>query len=293
MPIGFHLSIAGGLQKAVKRAEILGCDAMQIFCRNPRSWKTGPVGPHDGDSNDDGNGDIKAFAVRRKEAALYPVVVHTSYLINLSSPDAALFKRSLKLFTFELELAGMLGVDYLVTHPGSHGAAGIDFAVDRVAGAIKEARKKTPRSKTGILIENTAGGGTQTGGDLEVIGRILEKTKTLKTGLCFDTCHGFVAGYPLKTAGEAASLVKTIDGAVGLKDLKLIHLNDSKGKFNSRLDRHEHIGKGYIGSTGIKAFITNRDIKAVPLILETPKDDDTSDSKNLRTVRRMQGAKRP
>jgi deoxyribonuclease-4 len=274
-PLGVHTSIEGGVTKAIDRALLLGCDTLQIFGRNPRSWKESAKC----------KGEAERFRKKREEAGLWPLIVHTSYIINLSSPDEALFRRSLALFIKELGIAGSLGADYLVTHLGSSKGKGGGFGVKRVIEALKEVARS--KQVITILLENTAGGGYQTGSSLADIGTIIDKVKGLKTGLCFDTCHGFAAGYPMRAPAEATALVKTIDKEVGLKRLKLIHMNDSSAPLGSRVDRHQHIGKGMIGSIGLKAFLNNPGVKGIPIILETPEKKERDDERNLKVVREM------
>ncbi len=279
MPLGVHTSIAGGISASIDRALELGCDALQIFGRNPRSWGFRPL------SRDE----IALFRSKRLKADIWPVVIHTTYLINLCTPDTANFDKSLYLFKNEIHTAEELGADYLVTHLGSPQEMGLDFAITRINEALKDVYKSGLGKKTMILLENTAGGGYGFGSAFSEIGDIIDNAEEagLKAGLCFDTCHAFVAGYPMRTPEEASELVRTIDKEAGLKRLKLIHLNDSKAGLNSRLDRHEHIGEGKIGLIGFKAFLNNPKIKPIPLILETPKKSGKDDSKNLKTVRRM------
>jgi len=301
MPIGFHTSIAGGIDKSVMRAVETGCDAMQIFCHSPRMWK----------AKIPDNEVIERFRAEREEAGLWPVVVHTSYLINLSTPDDELYKKSRALFNYELELCERLGVDYMVTHPGSHQGRGIEFAAARVIEAFKDAHEKAGGNHVRILIENTAGGGTQTGRELSDLRGIIESAPDLDLGLCFDTCHGFAKGYSFtgstcgigstggvgnaggrknSKATEASPLPATIDRELGLEYLKLIHLNDSKGEFGSKVDRHEHIGKGRIGKESLRAFLNHPKIIDIPLILETPQNDEGTDKTNLKTVKSMRTA---
>ncbi len=284
MPIGFHISIAGGIDKSVQRAVDSGCDTMQFFCHSPRMWKvkmpTDEV--------------IENFRAEREKAGLWPVVVHTSYLINLSTPDDELYDKSSALFEFELELSERLGVDYLVTHPGSHQGRGIEFAASRITKAFKQAREKAKGDKVQILIENTAGGGTQTGRELSDIKGIIEAAAPLNIGLCFDTCHGFAKGYSFEGSGDKnnkktkpSALPSTLELEIGLEHLRLIHLNDSKGEFGSKVDRHEHIGKGKIGKESLRAFLNHPKITGIPLILETPVNDEGTDQTNLKAVRSM------
>ncbi len=283
MPLGVHTSIAGGISNSIDRIEELGCDAMQIFARNPRSWSSRPIPRNE----------VDLFRAKRLKAGIWPVAIHTTYLINLCAPDPDIFDKSVGLFKAELRTAEELGADYLVTHLGSPFDMGADFALKRIGSALKEARESGLGKKTMILLENTAGSGYGFGSDLKDVGRIMDDAALfgLDTGLCLDTCHAFAAGYPMSCASEAALLIKTVDGEAGLKRLKLIHLNDSKGGLNSRLDRHEHIGEGKIGLIGFKAFLGNPMIRQIPLILETPKKSEKDDPRNLRAVRRILGAR--
>ncbi|HBG46263.1 MAG TPA: hypothetical protein DDW94_04645 [Deltaproteobacteria bacterium] len=281
MPLGVHISIAGGISRSVERALGLGCDAMQIFGRNPRSWIYSPLAP----------AEAGLFRAKRKESGIWPVVVHTNYLINLSSPDDAIYHKSIDIFSKELGIAEAIGADYLVTHLGSPQDMGSAFAVKRVAAALKEVAGSGLGRSTRILFENTSGAGYGFGSSLSDIGELIRKAEGvgLETGLCFDTCHAFAAGYDFSTPGEAKALVKTIGSEVGFGNLKTIHLNDSKGRMGSKLDRHEEIGKGTIGLEAFGFFLNNPKIKGVPMILETPKDSDEDDLRNLDAVRRILG----
>ncbi len=277
MPVGVHTSIAGGLALSVDRAVELGCDSMQIFGRNPRSWGFSPVAPSE----------VSLFRKRREEAGIWPVVIHTAYLINLSSPDETNYRKSVDLFKNELTTAEELGADYLVTHLGSPHELGAGFAVRRIEEALAGVIAEGLGKKTMILFENTAGGGNSFGSDLAGLGALVERAAEmgLSCGVCFDTCHAFAAGYPLRTAGEIKALVKTVDGDVGLPRVKVIHLNDSKGGLGSNLDRHEHIGEGRIGLEAFRLFLSHPEIRDVPMILETPKKTPDDDPRNLRVVR--------
>jgi deoxyribonuclease-4 len=278
-PIGFHLSIAGGAHMAVERAVELGCTALQIFGRNPRSWASKARGGEE-------NG---LFKEARAGAGIWPVAIHTTYLINLSSPDPALFDKSVKLLCDELSIADALGADYLVTHLGSSKGTGPEAALKRISKALASVHKAGLGVSTMLLFENSAGGGDTYGVNLAEIGAAITFADSigLKTGFCYDTCHGFAAGYMLGTDADAAALAERMEAEVGLKSLKLIHLNDSKGEFGSRVDRHEHLGKGRIGSKGLRAFFKRAEFASVPVIMETPKNDDGDEISNLRTARKL------
>lgn len=279
MPLGVHVSIAGGVSKSVERALRLGCDSMQIFGRNPRSWIYAPLP----------EAEARLFRTMRKEAGLFPVVVHTNYLINLTAPDDAIFHKSIDMFKKELGIAEAIGADYLVTHLGSPQDMGAAFAQKRVSLALLEVAKSGLGKITRVLLENTSGSGSGFGSKLDDIGRIIRGAKEngLDTGLCFDTCHAFAAGYSFSTPAEADALAKRIGFEAGRGSLKVIHLNDSRGGLGSKLDRHADIGKGAIGAEAFRHFLNHPRIRPVPMILETPKDSDEDDLRNLAEVRRI------
>ncbi|MBI1912443.1 MAG: deoxyribonuclease IV [Deltaproteobacteria bacterium] len=281
MPIGVHTSIAGGLYKSVERAAELGCEAMQIFGRNPRSWIYKPISAIEAD----------LFRKKRQEAGLWPVVIHATYLINLCSPDEDILEKSVSLFKKEVGIAEAIGADYVVTHLGSPQEMGSEFALMRILEALKNTASGGFGKKAQILLENTSGAGYGFGSNLSDIGDILDGAEEfgLYAGLCLDTCHAFTAGYRLETKESVSELVKTIDREIGLKRLKVIHLNDSKGVFESNIDRHEHIGEGKIGIEGFKAIVNHPKLASVPMILETPKKTEDDDPRNLRIVRELKG----
>ncbi|HEY4705830.1 MAG TPA: deoxyribonuclease IV [Thermodesulfobacteriota bacterium] len=277
MALGVHVSIAGGISKSVERARKLGCDAMQIFGRSPRSWIYTPLSAVE----------AGLFRALRKEAGIRPVVVHTNYLINLCAPDDGIYYKSIDIFIKELGIAEAIGADYLVTHLGSPQDLGMGFAMKRIGLALKEVAKSVHGRATRILFENTAGAGYIFGKRLSDIGELIDiAARTgIEAGLCFDTCHAYGAGYAFSTAEEVKALIKTIDSQAGIKRLKVIHLNDSKGAFGANLDRHEEIGKGSIGIDSFRALLNHPKIRPVPMILETPKDSDEDDLRNLAAVR--------
>ena len=279
MPLGVHTSIAGGLHLAVRRAVQLGCDCFQMFGRNPRTWAVKEA------SEDE----EVLFRKEREEAGLYPVAIHTTYLINLSSPDETVFRKSVALFKTELKAAGRLGVEYLVTHLGSSLGRGKEEAFRRVTLALKDAVQSGLGLRTMILFENSAGSGDSYGSELSDIGKVMDEARKmgLETGLCLDTCHSFASGYPMGSVKEVTALIRRVDEEAGLQSLKLIHLNDSKAPSGSNVDRHEHIGKGMIGGAVLKEILNRRELRGLPIILETPKKDRSDDVRNLKTVRGM------
>ncbi|MFQ5354474.1 MAG: deoxyribonuclease IV [Thermodesulfobacteriota bacterium] len=280
IPLGCHVSTAGGLYNAVERAEETGCRAFQIFARNPRSWQVRPIP----------DGGLERFRSLREKSGLWPLVVHTAYLINLSSPDELIFDKSLELFKVELSLAEQLKAEYLVTHLGSPKGKGRGFAVAQVTRALQEVKESGINKDTAILFENSAHKG-MTGTDIDEIGEVIRIALALglKAGMCFDTCHGFAAGYPMGNRAEAEALARAIREAVGPGGLRLIHLNDSKGDAGSGVDRHANIGEGRLGDKSLRAFLRADGIRGLPVILETPVKEEGDDIKNLSAARSLIG----
>ena len=275
-PLGVHVSIAGGLDKAIERTVLLGCDAMQSFGGNPRGWSQRPL--------DDSLPD--AFKSAREAAGIRSVVIHASYLINLASPDPELSSKSVALLEVELERAHAIGADFVVVHLGSARGHGPDYGVERVTSSI--GRLAALLNRPGypeLLLENTAGSGDTVGSNFGDIARVIKAAEAggVRLGLCMDTCHAFAAGYSFASREGADALVGEIEGSVGIERMKVIHLNDSKGGCGSKLDRHEHIGKGMIGSFG--PLLNHEALRGIPLILETPKKTPLDDPENLKKVR--------
>lgn len=279
MPLGVHTSIAGHISYSIRRALKLGCETMQIFSHSPRGWRVKPFTQKD----------IKEFRVSLKESGISPLIVHTSYLINLASPEERIYKRSIRLFLQEIKRALELGADLIVTHLGSTKGKRPGFGVKRVVEAFTRILAYY-KGGIGILLENTSGSGWAFGWRLEDIGKVIKAVGVGSgVGFCFDTCHGVAAGYPLGKAGDIDRLVERIDRDIGLEFLRLIHLNDSVGGVNSRLDRHQHIGKGSIGIEGFRVIVNHPLLKGLPMVLETPKRSDRDDIRNMRVVRGLIG----
>ena len=266
MPLfGAHLSIAGGLPNAVLAAVALGCETLQIFTRNPNSWKAKLLL------------DSEAEAFRKAVAAanLQYVTSHDSYLINLAAADDGLFRKSVDAFIEEVERAEKLGLAYVVTHPGAHTGAGEDAGIARIVAALDEVRSRCAGSRVQILLETTAGQGSYLGGRFEHLRRILDGVNDSRwLGVCVDTCHIFAAGYPISTPDEYRATIQEFEDAIGLDRLKLFHINDSAGAFNSRLDRHASLGEGKIGLDLFRCLVTDPRFANHPMILETPKEDE-------------------
>jgi deoxyribonuclease-4 len=277
MRIGFHVSISGGFSVSVQRAYELGCNCMQIFSRNPRGWTVKPLDI----------GDIAEFKKLRAQYDIVPVFVHTNYLINLASSKPDLYEKSIEQFVIDLERAEALGAEYLVTHLGSASGQTPQWMIDRVSDALNMAMKLHP-PKAMILLENTAGEKGDVGYELEQVGEVIERLKDASsTGICYDTCHGFAAGYDIRTKKDVEALAKKLEVTVGLNRLKGMHLNDCLRDFNSRVDRHWHIGEGKVGIEAFKILLNHPVFKDVPKIMETPKDTEEDDPRNMRTVRSL------
>ena len=276
MRIGFHVSIHGSIDRAVDRAVKLRCNTFQIFTRNPRQWKSTELTSET----------AKAFSDKVKNYGMKPVFAHMSYLPNLASPRDEVYKKSVKTLTSELERCRRLEIPYLVTHLGSHLGAGMQTGFMRLINGINQAFNVTDGDVT-LLLENTAGTRNSMGSTLEDIQHIIERlSHPERAGVCFDTCHAFAAGYDLRTEETVEATVRKIDEVIGFEKLKLVHLNDSKGDLNSRIDRHEHIGMGKIGEEGFRSVLGSR-LGDLPLILETPKDYRRSDVGNLMKVKKL------
>jgi deoxyribonuclease-4 len=274
--LGLHLSISGSIDRAVDRAVERGCNTLQMFSRNPRGWR----------SRELDSGRIESFRLKVKKSGVWPVFVHTPYLLNLASPKADVYRKSVDALKNELRRAAELGVPYVVTHLGSHLGHGKRTGFTRIVDAINGAFSAV-ENDTVLLLENTAGTRNSMGSSFEDIEYIISRIEDRgRIGVCFDTCHAFAAGYDLVSQGAVEQTLRRFGETIGLKELKLVHLNDSKGGLGSRIDRHEHIGMGKIGETGFRHILKSR-LRQLPLILETPIDERRSDIQNLRKVREL------
>jgi deoxyribonuclease-4 len=274
---GFHVSISGGFSLAVQRAHELGCTTMQIFSRNPRGWTVKPLDKED----------IAGFKQLREQFDIVPVFVHTNYLINLASTKPDLYERSIEQFVIDLERTEHLGAEYLVTHLGSASGQEPAWMIDRVATALNMAME-LHKPEAMILLENTAGEKGDVGYTFEQVSDVIARLKNAhKIGVCYDTCHGFAAGYDIRTKQGVDAIAAKIDRTVGLGRLKGMHLNDCLRDFDSHVDRHWHIGEGKIGEDGFKALLNHKAFKDIPKIMETPKETDEDDPRNMKKVRSL------
>jgi len=282
------MSIAGGLPRAVDRAKATRCEALQIFTKSAGQWRAREL-PED---------EVAQFRRRVEETGISPVVAHNSYLINVASAAPALRAQSIAALGDELDRAELLGLDGLVMHPGSYTIGTENDGLRAIGRAIRQLLKVRQRHRVKVLLEHTAGQGTNLGHRFEHLATILEQVDgSPRVGVCLDTCHLLTAGYDLCTEDGYASTFREFDRIVGLDRLQVFHLNDSKKPCGSRVDRHEHIGKGCLGLEPFRRIVNDRRFAALPMMLETPKletpesrrrsDADPWDMRNLRTLRRL------
>ncbi|MBM3243408.1 MAG: deoxyribonuclease IV [Candidatus Omnitrophica bacterium] len=278
MTLGVHISGAGKIYETLSRAHELGCSTMQIFARNPQQWQGKPLDRQD----------VEEFRARRKKLKIDPVFIHISYLINLASPNPRLYKGSISAYISDIREAERLGADYIVTHMGSHKDTSEEDGIKRLTLALNKILDETKQSKVGVLLENTSGSGSWLGYKFEHQKKIITGLKNKsRVGLCLDTAHAYLAGYDLRTQKGLAAMLDEIERLVGIKLIKLVHLNDAYGELASHHDRHDHIGKGKIGLEGMRGIINHPRLRNIPMILETPKDSPTSDKINLNLVRKL------
>jgi deoxyribonuclease-4 len=276
MRLGLHLSIQGSIDRVVDRGLERGCNCLQMFSRNPRRWRSKKLF----------SVEIESFKSKLRESGIWPVFVHTPYLLNLASPKDDIYAKSVKVLKDELRKASELGVPYVVTHLGSHLGYGKMEGFKRIVKAVNDSLSSV-KNDVILLLENTAGTKNSMGSAFEDIEHILSKIKNSeRIGVCFDTSHAFAAGYDLVSRGAVQYTLHRFDNVIGLEALKLVHLNDSKGALGSRVDRHEHIGMGRIGEQGFRNILQSR-LGQLPLILETPIDERRSDVGNLEKVREL------
>ena len=274
--VGVHVSIAGSLDLAVDRAKDAGCDVFQIFSRNPRGWGYKPLSDEDAD----------LFRAKIRATGIIPVD-HMPYLPNLASPKPEIYEKSVAALTAELSRCSRLGIPYLVTHLGHHLGDGIAGGRMRVIRAISTALDGAD-NEVMLLLENTAGEKNSVGSSFEHIRAIMDELPFPgRIGICFDTCHAFAAGYELRTDGGLKDTLAQFDEQVGLGHLRVIHLNDTKGDRGSGLDRHEHIGLGFIGEDGFKRILHHKAFFMLPLVCETPVDERRDDRGNIEKVREL------
>jgi deoxyribonuclease-4 len=273
--IGFHAPIKGGVHQALIVAKDTDCDTVQLFSRNPRGWMAKPL-------TDD---DVLQFRQTRRLTKISPVLIHCNYLVNLAALDDAMLEKSRASFREEVERALLLGVDYLVVHPGSSRGACEADGIAKCADSLKIACEGLKLGSFRILLENTAGQGECIGHRFEHLGDIISSCPELNLGVCLDTAHAFTAGYDIREEDGLNALMQKIQKTVGTRNVRAIHFNDSRAAYNSRVDRHWHIGEGHIGLEALRRVAQHPKLRHAAFILETPYDDPRADLKNLNLLR--------
>ena len=273
--IGLHLGIAGGLHTALLRARELNATAVQIFSRNPRGWTAKPLDAEQ----------IALFKSTRDATAISPVVIHANYLINLASGDETIREKSRSAFREEVERGIAIGADYLVVHPGSTKGACAADGVRACAATLREACDGVDRGGLRILVENTAGQGDCIGHELAHLRDIIALCPDLNLGVCFDTAHAFAAGYDLRDEDGLTATLESLETCVGLENVRVVHFNDSKTAYSSRVDRHANIGEGEIGHEGMRQIARAPVLAHAAFLLETPQDQAGDDERNLESLR--------
>ena len=281
--VGMHVSISGSISNSIDNAKTIGCNAFQIFTRNPRGWSAPRLLKKEADEF--------RKKVKASEFDRLSIVAHMPYLPNFSSPEKVSFQRSMNSLIEEAKRCSLLGIPYLVAHIGSHKGVGSKKGVETVVKAFRKAAKETPDDVM-ILLENNAGHKHSVGSKFEEFAKIFSQLESLERfGICFDTCHAFAVGYELRTLKSASETFAKFTELTGKENIKLIHLNDSRGPIGCNTDRHEHIGLGKIGAKGFSHFVKFANSNKVPIILETPIDDRRDDVENIRIVRELANGK--
>lgn len=280
--IGSHVSIAGGVDNAPMRGAEVGCEVIQIFVKSNRQWNAKPL-------KDD---EIARFNENRKKTGIETVHAHNCYLINTGSADRELREKSERCFALELERCEALGVPWLISHPGSHTGSGEENGLRLIVESIKKLLKSAKGMKVGILVETTAGQGTNLGYHFEHLAQILNEVgEPERMGACFDTCHTFAAGYDIRTRSGCGEVFEEFDDVIGLDRLKAFHFNDTPGKLGEKKDRHAHIGEGSLGAEPFRFILKDKRFREIPKFLETPKgktnDGRDCDEMNLARLREL------
>jgi len=275
--LGAHMSIAGGVDRAVERGASVGCDAIQMFNKSSNQWRAKPL-------SDD---EVARFRERVRSTGIGPVVSHGCYLINLASPDDALYERSIESFGEEMDRCERLGIPFLVTHPGAHVGSGEEAGIDRIARALTRLLDARRGGRLRVLLETTAGQGSSIGHRFEHLAAIIDRVGSPgRIGVCVDTCHVFAAGYDLRTKKSYSLVMAELDRIVGLDRVAAFHINDCKKDLGCRVDRHEHIGKGFLGVDAFRWLMNDPRFDTVPMLLETPKGADCAEDRvNLAVLR--------
>lgn len=274
--LGAHFSIAGGLHNAVLTASEYGCTALQMFTKNAITWEERRLSAQD----------VEQFDLAREKSGVESICSHAAYLINAASPDRNIYEKSQEALQLELMRSFQLGIPYVIIHPGAHMGTGEEKGLRRIARCINKAFDKVPEARCSLLLETTAGQGSNLGYTFEQLAAIYHMIEGKDmVGFCFDTCHVFAAGYDLRKRNTYEQTIREFDEVIGLKLLRVIHVNDSKKDLGSRVDRHEHIGKGAIGIDAFRFIMNDPRLKTIPKILETPKKKGLTDHDRLNLER--------
>lgn len=279
--MGFHVSITGSISNSIKNAESIGCTAFQIFTRNPRGWRAKSLEMND----------VKEFKSKINDSYIdkNDVVVHIPYLPNFAAPDGESYNKSKDVLAEEIIRCSELDIPFLILHLGSHLGFGEKNGINQIVNACNFALDNFHSShrrhlRLNILIENSSGQKNSIGSKFEEIRDILDVLNDRKFGVCFDTCHAFASGYDLRTAEKVIDTMNSFNDIINIKNLKVLHLNDSKGKINEKKDRHQHIGLGSIGKEGLMEVLKNKHVQNIPIIMETPNDGIQGDKENMKVV---------
>jgi deoxyribonuclease-4 len=278
--IGAHTSISKSLENSALIAARIGANTFQIFSVSPRMWRASPPAPSE----------VKPLIRAREKHDLYPLVIHDNYLINLASCSETLRAQSTAAFRGEIERALLIGAEYLVAHPGNCKGHSVEEGIYCVIRSLAEAAQGLDTSRLTVLLENTAGSGAALGShfeELSVMRQFAAELTDLKIGFCIDTCHCLASGYDVSTAPGLNKTVAQIDQILGLDNVKVIHTNDSKTELNSHVDRHEHIGHGYIGMEGFRRILNHPQLHGKAFIIETPYDKEGDDVRNIETLKKL------
>ena len=279
MLFGAHESISGGVFNAIERGQTATCDTIQMFNKSNSQWRAKKIE----------QAELDKYFQMIEETGVTVATSHSSYLINIASPDKELNEKSYKSLKEEIERCGMLKIPNLVMHPGSHVGTGEDGGIKRIVKNLSRLFKELKNNNVWLLLETTAGQGSHLGYTFEQIAEMIDGVKDQDhIGVCMDTCHIFAAGYPLSDSKEYKQTTKKFDDIIGLDKLRIIHMNDSKKEFGSRRDRHEHIGKGHIGIEAFRNIVNDKRLEKIPMILETPKEEELKeDIENLKVLRSL------
>jgi deoxyribonuclease-4 len=277
MKLGFHVSIRGGVDRAVDRADVVGCTTFQIFTQSPRMWRHRELREEE----------VKRFKERLRETGIDPVFSHMPYLPNLSTPDPVNYRKSVDTLTAEIRRCNQLGIRYLVTHLGSHLGSGPERGMERIVEALNHVNTVFDETPI-LLLENTSGKTNEVGSTFNEISQIIDRVESDRVGVCLDTCHAYTRGYNIATRQGLSEALDELDSHVGLGRLHLVHLNDARDPLGSGLDRHEHIGLGYIGEGGFRVIL-NSVLREVPMVMETPMDERRVDVDNMRKAMELAG----